>query len=75
MFEAMQSLSFVAGANGISTGDKLLTVANANQYKDAAMTAKLYLWAMGVNVSLHSPRAMQSEKICTVYGEVKKVGF
>ena len=41
MSEATQALCFLAGANSIFTGDKLLTAANAGDSKDAALFAKL----------------------------------
>ncbi|HEU4876941.1 MAG TPA: biotin synthase BioB [Sphingomicrobium sp.] len=41
MSEATQALCFLAGANSIFTGDKLLTTANAGDDKDAALLAKL----------------------------------
>ncbi|NJC32920.1 biotin synthase [Sphingomonas jejuensis] len=41
MGEACQALCFLAGANSIFTGDKLLTAANAGDDKDAAMLARL----------------------------------
>ncbi len=62
MFEATQALSFVVGANRIFTGDKLLTVANAGEYKDAAMMAKLGLRAMEAEEPLRGRRAIQAEK-------------
>ncbi len=43
MSEATQALCFLAGANSIFTGDKLLTAANAGDDKDAALFAKLGL--------------------------------
>ncbi|MBA4047811.1 MAG: biotin synthase BioB [Sphingomonas sp.] len=43
MSEPTQALCFMAGANSIFTGDKLLTAANAGDDKDAAMMAKLGL--------------------------------
>jgi biotin synthase len=46
MSEATQALCFLAGANSIFTGDKLLTTANAGDSKDAAMFAKLGLLPM-----------------------------
>ena len=46
MSEATQALCFLAGANSIFTGDKLLTAANAGDDKDAALFAKLGLKAM-----------------------------
>ena len=46
MSEAVQALCFLAGANSIFTGDKLLTTANAGDGKDAALFAKLGLVPM-----------------------------
>jgi biotin synthase len=43
MGEATQALCFLAGANSIFTGDKLLTTGNAGDDKDAALFAKLGL--------------------------------
>ena len=46
MSEATQALCFMAGANSIFTGDKLLTTGNAGDSADAALFAKLGLTAM-----------------------------
>ena len=46
MSEATQALCFLAGANSIFTGDKLLTAANAGDDADAALFAKLGLRAL-----------------------------
>ena len=46
MSEATQALCFLAGANSIFTGDKLLTTANAGDGADAALFAKLGLAPM-----------------------------
>ena len=46
MSEAAQALCFMAGANSIFTGDKLLTTSNAGDGKDAALFAKLGLTPM-----------------------------
>jgi biotin synthase len=43
MSDATQALCFMAGANSIFTGDKLLTTGNAGDDKDAALFAKLGL--------------------------------
>jgi biotin synthase len=43
MSEATQALCFLAGANSIFTGDKLLTAPNAGEDADAALFAKLGL--------------------------------
>jgi biotin synthase len=43
MSEATQALCFLAGANSIFTGDKLLTAPNAGDDQDAALFAKLGL--------------------------------
>jgi len=46
MSEACQALCFMAGANSIFTGDRLLTAPNAGDDSDAALFAKLGLIAM-----------------------------
>ena len=46
MSEATQALCFLAGANSIFTGDKLLTAPNAGDDEDAALLAKLGLVPM-----------------------------
>jgi biotin synthase len=46
MSESTQALCFLAGANSIFTGDKLLTTGNAGAGADAALFAKLGLRAM-----------------------------
>jgi biotin synthase len=46
MSEATQALCFLAGANSIFTGDKLLTTGNAGANADAALFAKLGLKPM-----------------------------
>ena len=46
MSEATQALCFLAGANSIFTGDKLLTTGNAGDSADAALFAKLGLEAL-----------------------------
>ena len=46
MSEATQALCFMAGANSIFTGDKLLTTGNAGGSADAALLAKLGLVPM-----------------------------
>ncbi len=47
MSEMTQAMCFLAGANSIFTGDKLLTAPNAGDDSDAAMFARLGLRAMG----------------------------
>lgn len=46
MSEATQALCFLAGANSIFTGDKLLTTGNAGDSADAALLAKLGMRAL-----------------------------
>jgi biotin synthase len=46
MSESTQALCFMAGANSIFTGDKLLTTGNAGEQADATLFAKLGLRAM-----------------------------
>ena len=43
MSESTQALCFLAGANSIFTGDRLLTTPNAGDDKDSALFAKLGL--------------------------------
>jgi biotin synthase len=48
MSEMTQAMCFLAGANSIFTGDKLLTAPNAGDDNDAAMFARLGLRAMAI---------------------------
>ena len=50
MSDEMQALCFMAGANSIFTGDKLLTTGNAGDDKDAALFARLGMRAMQAEV-------------------------
>ncbi len=59
MSDATQALCFMAGANSIFTGDKLLTTGNAGGGADAALFAKLGL------VPMDGPEPMRiTEKSC-----------
>jgi len=49
MSESTQALCFLAGANSIFTGDKLLTAPNAGDDNDAAMFARLGLVPMAMD--------------------------
>jgi biotin synthase len=60
MSEATQALCFMAGANSIFTGDKLLTAANAGDDKDAAMLAKLGLKPMQAEEPLRACKALEA---------------
>ena len=62
MSEATQALCFMAGANSIFTGDKLLTAANAGDDKDAAMLAKLGLVPMEAEEPLRACKALEPEE-------------
>ncbi len=59
MIEVKQDLRYVAGANSIFTGDKLLTAANAGDDKDAAMLAKLGLALMEAAEPLRACKALE----------------
>ncbi|HSI16316.1 MAG TPA: biotin synthase, partial [Sphingomonas sp.] len=48
MSDAAQALCFMAGANSIFTGDKLLTTGNAGDDADTALFARLGLSAMAI---------------------------
>ena len=52
MSDSTQALCFLAGANSIFTGDKLLTAANAGDDKDGALFAKLGLRAAAAECRL-----------------------
>lgn len=60
MSEATQALCFMAGANSIFTGDKLLTAANAGDDKDAAMLAKLGLVPMVAEEPLRAYKTLEA---------------
>jgi biotin synthase len=60
MSEATQALCFMAGANSIFTGDKLLTAANAGDDKDAALMAKLGLVPMEAEEPLRACKALEA---------------
>jgi biotin synthase len=60
MSEATQALCFMAGANSIFTGDKLLTAANAGDDKDAAMLAKLGLVPMVAEEPMRACKALEA---------------
>ncbi|MEQ1688149.1 MAG: biotin synthase BioB [Sphingopyxis sp.] len=60
MSEACQALCFMAGANSIFTGDKLLTAANAGDDKDAALLAKLGLVPMESEEPLRACKALEA---------------
>ncbi|MBC2670581.1 biotin synthase BioB [Novosphingobium piscinae] len=62
MSEATQALCFLAGANSIFTGDRLLTAANAGDDADAAMIARLGLKPLESEEPL---RAMKAVAGCT----------
>jgi biotin synthase len=64
MSEATQALCFMAGANSIFTGDKLLTAANAGDDKDAAMLAKLGLVPMVAEEPLRACKAPEGLRAC-----------
>lgn len=60
MSETTQALCFMAGANSIFTGDKLLTAANAGDDKDAAMLAKLGLVPMVAEEPLRACKTLEA---------------
>jgi biotin synthase len=55
MSDATQALCFLAGANSIFTGDKLLTTGNAGDDRDAALFARLGLRPMQVAEAAPEP--------------------
>ncbi len=61
MSEATQALCFIAGANSIFTGDKLLTTANAGEDRDAALLDKLGLKPMAAEEPMRACRSAAME--------------
>jgi biotin synthase len=59
MSESAQALCFLAGANSIFTGEKLLTTANAGDSADAAMLAKLGLKPMEAEEPMRAVEAAE----------------
>jgi len=64
MSEITQAMCFLAGANSIFTGDKLLTAPNAGDDNDAAMLARLGMKAMAVSQSQAEVEAERMPKGC-----------
>src|SRR3546814_3563465 len=60
MSDACQALCFMAGANSIFTGDKLLTTANAGDNADAALFAKLGVVPMQAPEPVETKVAMEA---------------
>ncbi|MGI8943441.1 MAG: biotin synthase BioB [Qipengyuania sp.] len=59
MSEATQALCFLAGANSIFTGDKLLTAPNAGDDSDAALFAKLGLTPLAGEEPMRAERVSE----------------
>jgi biotin synthase len=57
MSEATQALAFLAGANSIFTGDRLLTAPNAGDDADGALFARLGLTPMAAEEPMRAARA------------------
>jgi biotin synthase len=64
MSEMTQAMCFMAGANSIFTGDKLLTAPNAGDDTDAAMFARLGLKAMAISETQAQVDASRMPKGC-----------
>lgn len=64
MSEMTQAMCFLAGANSIFTGDKLLTAPNAGDDTDAAMFARLGIAAMPITQSEAEAEAERMPKGC-----------
>lgn len=63
MSDSAQALCFMAGANSIFTGDKLLTAGNAGDDKDAALFAKLGVTPMAAEPSTRHPGQAQGDAV------------
>ncbi|HKR92290.1 biotin synthase BioB [Novosphingobium sp.] len=64
MSEMTQAMCFLAGANSIFTGDRLLTAPNAGDDSDAAMFARLGLKAMAIEQTQAEVDAQRMPKGC-----------
>jgi biotin synthase len=64
MGDATQALCFMAGANSIFTGDRLLTAANAGDDADAALFARLGIKAMSGQEPLRAEKAPSCAGVC-----------
>ena len=67
MSEATQALCFLAGANSIFTGDKLLTTGNGGDSADAALLAKLGLRPMESKEPMRRGEAARHEQNSDLY--------
>ncbi|AOR79665.1 biotin synthase BioB [Novosphingobium resinovorum] len=64
MSEMTQAMCFMAGANSIFTGDKLLTAPNAGDDNDLAMFARLGLKPMAIELTPAQVEAQRMPKGC-----------
>ena len=64
MPEATQALCFLAGANSLFTGDKLLTAPNAGDDNDAAMFARLGITPMPITQTEAEAEAARMPRGC-----------
>jgi biotin synthase len=64
MSEMTQAMCFLAGANSIFTGDKLLTAPNAGDDTDMAMFARLGLKPMAIELTAADVEAQRMPKGC-----------
>jgi len=64
MSEMTQAMCFMAGANSIFTGDKLLTAPNAGDDTDAAMFARLGIKPMAISETQAQVEASRMPKGC-----------
>ena len=64
MSEMTQAMCFMAGANSIFTGDKLLTAPNAGDDSDMAMFARLGIKPMAVELTQSEADAQRMPKGC-----------
>lgn len=64
MSEMTQAMCFMAGANSIFTGDKLLTAPNSGDDNDAAMFARLGIRPMAIELTAEQVEAQRMPKGC-----------
>jgi biotin synthase len=70
MSDSTQALCFMAGANSIFTGDKLLTTENSGDDRDAALFAKLGITPMPQPPHAALPEPAVAGAACRDYNAV-----
>jgi biotin synthase len=73
MSDELQALCFLAGANSIFYGEKLLTTGNPDTERDQALFARLGLRPMAVQVeNVHDHHRMDAAGSGTVHADITR---